>query len=95
MGDARRRRALSLPARGIRPEPMPDVQRHTLAMIDRRVGRDETGAVTFADHSAKPNTYASANLKTLYKWDGVSLRRLDKLAVKADNRAHSVSNPTT
>jgi len=88
MGDATRRRTLNLPPRGVRPEPPPILQRHVLAMIDRRLSRDaESGEIVFADHSAKPNTYASADLHTLYRWDGIRLRRLDKLNANTDNHS--------
>lgn len=46
-------------------------------MIDRRIERLPNGEWRFEDHSAKPNIYASADLKTLYYWDGVSIRRID------------------
>ncbi|HEX2594747.1 MAG TPA: hypothetical protein VHL34_24805 [Rhizomicrobium sp.] len=90
MGDAKRRKALNLEPRGIRPEPPPVLQRHTLAMIDRRVERDANGKLVFSDHSAKPGPYASADLKNLYRWDGIRLRRLDKIAQGVDNLTASV-----
>lgn len=80
MGEASRRRALGLHGSKPNPEPLPPLQRHVLAMIDRRteIIRHEGGAFEskFTDHSAKPNTYCSADMRTLYTWDGVSLRRL-------------------
>ncbi len=88
MGDARRRQSLGLAPRGIKPEPPPVVQRHVLAMIDRRVETDADGEIVFSDHSAKPNTYASADLRTLYQWDGKMLRRLDRATMQPHNRVH-------
>jgi hypothetical protein len=91
MGDANRRRALCAEPRGIRPEPPPMVQRHVLALIDRRMTRDEHGEVHFSDHSAKPNTYVSADMKTLYRWDGIRLRHIiDTGDQKSHNRAARV-----
>ena len=88
MGEARARRALGLA--GSRPNPVSELigQRHVLALIDRRMEPDETGEVQFSDHSAKPGRYASANLKTLYHWDGIRLRRLDRQTLQPHNEGH-------
>lgn len=85
MGDAKRNRGL--PPRGIRPAKPEPLQRHVLAMIDRRIDVVD-GEHVFSDHSAKPNLYASADLKTIYRWDGVSLRRQ-----RPDNCRQSLDNP--
>jgi len=90
MGEAKRRGTFAerqANPKGPKPKDEP-LQRHVLAMIDRRVEREPGGEVRFTDHSAKPNTYASADLKTLYRWDGVSLRRLDRIPETADNAVH-------
>ena len=92
MGDARRRRlAGQAVPRGIRPkDDLSGQQRHVLAMIDRRIGLNpETNEIEMSDHSAKPNTYVSADLRTLYQWDGIRLRRLDRNAVRTHNTGHS------
>lgn len=88
MGEASRRRALQLPPRGIRPEPPPVLERHVLALIDRRIDKDESGELVMSDHSAKPGRYASANLRTLYHWDGTMIRRLDRQTLQPHNRGH-------
>lgn len=90
MGEARARRLLGLPPRGLKPAPdgLIGQQRHVLAMIDRRIERKDAETV-FEDHSAKPGNYVSADMRTLYKWDGVKLQRIDRLARKADNSASS------
>lgn len=77
MGEARRRKLLGTPAPRPNPTSLLGGQRHVLAMIDRRMDREE-GEVKFSDHSAKPGRYASADLRTLYDWDGIRLRRLDR-----------------
>lgn len=77
MGEARRRKAIGTPAPRPNPAKSLPVQRHVLAMIDRRISYSD-GETHFEDHSAKPNTYASADLRTLYRWDGVSIRRLPR-----------------
>ena len=90
MGDAARRRALNLPPRGYRPAPDAPREHHVLGLIDRRMERDDaTGEVVFSDHSAKPGPYASADLKTLYQWDGKMVRRLDRRTMKPHNEARS------
>lgn len=75
---------------GARPNPErpPVLERHVLGLIDRRVERIN-GEVVLSDHSAKPNTYASADLRHLYAWDGVSLRLLDRRTMKPHNEGHS------
>ncbi len=91
MGEAARRKALSLPPRGIRPAKDGPLQRHVLALMDRRITHikhdDGTVETKFEDHSAKPNVYCSADMKTLYRWDGIMLRRLDRLALQAQTKA--------
>ncbi len=89
MGEARRRKALGQPPRNIRPAPSPNVQRHVLAMIDRRIDPSQSGERVFSDHSAKPGRYASADLRTLYDWDGIRLRRLDRRTMQPHNLGHS------
>ncbi len=84
VGEARDRRAVGLGgARPNAPARLP-VKRHVLGMIDRRVEHID-GEVVFSDHSAKPNTYCSANMRTLYQWDGTMLRRLDRLPRQSHN----------
>ncbi len=93
VGEAKRRGTFEqrkAEAKGNPPKDAP-LQRHVLAMIDRRIERQPDGETVFSDHSAKPNTYCSADMKTLYQWDGVSLRRVDKLARKGDTLGHSHS----
>ncbi len=84
MGEARDRRSLGL--QGSRPnsQPLEPLKRHVLGHIDRRVEHID-GEVVFSDHSAKPNTYCSANMRTLYQWDGTMLRRLDRLPRQSHN----------
>lgn len=85
MGEARARRSLGLSGARPNPEPFQYPERHVLALIDRRIEPgDEPGETRFTDHSAKPNTYVSVNLRTLYHWDGVRLRRLDKMTRTSD-----------
>ncbi len=86
MGEARNRRALGLGgARPNSPDSLP-LKRHVLGLIDRRIETDpETREIVMSDHSAKPNTYISANMRTLYQWDGKMLRRLDRLSVQPQN----------
>ena len=90
MGEARRRRAAGL-VEGARPNPPAFVpmRRHVLALQDRRMEKDATGEIVFSDHSAKPGRYASADLRTLYQWDGTAIRRLDRATLKPHNEAHS------
>lgn len=95
MGEAKRRGTFEqrkADPKGPAPKDAP-LQRHVLAMIDRRMERQPDGEVVFSDHSAKPNTYASADLKTIYKWDGISLRRLDKQYSKPQNISTSGISP--
>ena len=89
MGEARRRKLLGSPAP--RPNPVSELggQRHVLAMLDRRMEPDAEGEVQFSDHSAKPGRYASADLRTLYQWDGKMLRRLDRRTMQPHNLGHS------
>lgn len=91
MGEAARRRAVGL--QGARPNPvvvnLGELQRHVLGLIDRRMEPGEDGEMRFSDHSAKPNIYASADLRTLYKWDGTMLRRLDRTTMQPHNTSHS------
>ncbi len=89
MGEARRRKLLGSPAP--RPNPVSELggQRHVLAMIDRRVESEPFGEHRFSDHSAKPGRYASADLRTLYDWDGIRLRRLDRTTLQPHNMGHS------
>ncbi len=89
MGEARARQRLGLA--GSRPNPVSELagQRHVLALIDRRNETDPVSRVTtFTDNSAKPGRYASANLRTLYHWDGTMLRRLDRQTLKPHNEGH-------
>jgi len=87
MGEARRRKQ----PHGFQPNPTTKAwtgQRHVLALIDRRMDKDESGELVMSDHSAKPGRYASANLKTLYHWDGIRLRRLDRQTLQPHNEGH-------
>jgi hypothetical protein len=86
MGEAKRRRSAGLA--GFRPNPSPEPrQGRVLAMIDRRIEHID-GEIVFSDHSAKPNTYCSADMKTLYQWDGKMLRRIDRTAAQPQNTDH-------
>ncbi len=89
MGEARRRKLLGSPAP--RPNPVSELggARHVLAMIDRGVSHLADGEVSFTDQSAKPGRYASADLRTLYDWDGIRLRRLDRRTMQPHNLGHS------
>ncbi len=89
MGEARRRKLLGSPAP--RPNPVSELggPRHVLAMLDRRVNPGVDGVTEFSDHSAKPGRYASADLRTLYDWDGIRLRRLDRTTLQPHNMGHS------
>lgn len=89
MGEARRRKLLGSPAP--RPNPVSELggQRHVLGLIDRRMEPQADGEVMFSDHSAKPGRYASADLRTLYQWDGTMLRRLDRRTMQPHNMSHS------
>ena len=89
MGEARRRRLAGLAGVRPNPEPPPVVQRHALAMLDRCIETDESGEIVMSDHSAKPGNYASADLRTLYRWDGTMIRRLDRRTLQPHNRGQS------
>ncbi len=86
MGEARARRALNLPPRGLKASTLPkkrDVL--CLAMIDRRVIQLPGGETRFEDHSSKHGIYATPNLDRRYHWDGVMLRRVDRMPMQAQN----------
>lgn len=94
MGEARRRTQ----PHGFKPSPKPEPprQHHTLALMDRRTSHvkheDGTVETVYSDHSAKPGRYASADLKHLYFWDGVSLRHLDRRTLQPQTVADSVTS---
>lgn len=86
MGDARRRRALNAESRGLKASTLPNVRPcHTLALIDRRIEKQDDGEIRFSSHSAKPGRYASADLRNLYQWDGKMLRKLDRRTLQVQN----------
>ena len=86
VGDARCRRALGLPPRGLKASTLPKKRDClTLAMIDRRVERLPGGETRFEDRSAKPGVYGTPGLKRFYSWDGKMIRRLDRNPFEAEN----------
>ena len=90
MGEARARRALGLPPRGLKASTPPKMQAYvTLAKIDRRIERREGGETRFEDHSQQPGVYADVKLKTFYRWDGIALRRLDSNPFAVQTTDHS------
>lgn len=86
VGDARGRRALGLPPRGLKASTLPTKRDClTLAMIDRRMEQLPGGETRFEDHSAKPGVYGTPGLKRFYHWDGKMLRRLDSNPFQSQN----------
>ncbi len=86
MGEARTRRALGLPPRGLKASTLPkkrDVL--CLAMIDRRIVQLPGGETRFEDHSQKPGMFATPDLKRFYHWDGKMIRRLDSNPFQPQN----------